>query len=125
MPVRTPTDSFFEELAARGDEPMLRRTTGTVRFDLVDGRRVDHHYVAVRKGAIEVTDSAHDADAVLRVDRDTFERFVTGEANAMAAALRGELTVEGDLSLVILLQRLFPGPPSSSRAGTRPDGGAS
>lgn len=103
---------------------MLRRTTGTVRFDLVDGDQVAHRLVSVHKGAIDVTSSADDADAVLRVDASVFERFVTGEANTMAAALRGELSVEGDMGLVLLLQRLFPGPVRPTPKGVRKEGGA-
>jgi hypothetical protein len=33
-----------------------------------------------------------------------------GQANATAAVLRGALTVEGALDLVVLFQRLFPSP---------------
>jgi hypothetical protein len=40
---------------------------------------------------------------------------VTGRMNAMAATLRGVLDPEGDLGLVLLFQRLFPGPPGSRR----------
>jgi putative sterol carrier protein len=37
--------------------------------------------------------------------------MVEGKVNAMAAVLRGEVSLEGDLGLVISFQRLFPGPP--------------
>jgi hypothetical protein len=29
------TAALFDELARRGDEPLLRKATGTVRFDVV------------------------------------------------------------------------------------------
>ena len=35
------------------------------------------------------------------------------EVNAMAALLRGAMGVEGDVELLVLFQRLFPGPPRS------------
>ena len=33
----------------------------------------------------------------------------------MAAYLRGDLTLEGDPELMVLIQRIFPGPPAASR----------
>ena len=33
----------------------------------------------------------------------------------MAALLRGALAIEGDAELLVLFQRLFPGPPASAR----------
>ena len=36
--------------------------------------------------------------------------MATGEVNALAGLLRGELTVEGDPELLVLFQRVFPGP---------------
>jgi hypothetical protein len=35
----------------------------------------------------------------------------------MAALLRGTMRVEGDVQLLVLLQRLFPGPSRSRRRG--------
>jgi hypothetical protein len=39
-----------------------------------------------------------------------FERVARGEANALAAALRGEIDVEGEPGLLMAFERLFPGP---------------
>ena len=33
------TTEFFDALAERGHEPLLEKTTGTVRFDLRDGKK--------------------------------------------------------------------------------------
>jgi hypothetical protein len=38
-----------------------------------------------------------------------FEGMVSGEINPMAAVLRGTVDVTGDLELIVLFQRLFPG----------------
>jgi putative sterol carrier protein len=107
------TTDFFEGLAARGHEPLLDATSGTLRIDAVDGRRVEHWYVAVRNGDVDVSHSNTDADAVLKIDSDLLARMVGGSANAMAAMLRGDLDVDGDLRLLLSFQRLFPGPPAS------------
>src|SRR4029450_7463157 len=45
----------------------------------------------------------------LRVDADLFNKMAAGEANALAALLRGALAVDGDLELMMLFQRLLPG----------------
>lgn len=117
-PTPSVTDTFFGELAARGDEPLLKSSQGTVRFDLAGGERLEHWYVTMRNGGVTVSRSKARADAVVRLDKDTFEGMATGSVNAMAAVLRGDLVPEGDLGLVLLFQRLFPSP--SRGAANRP-----
>jgi len=112
----TATEGFFDALAKRGHEPLLQSASGTLRFDLVDGKAVEHWSVAVKKGDVSVSHKEAKADAVVRLDRDLFDRIVTGRENAMAAALRGVLVPEGDLGLVMSFQRLFPGPPTARGA---------
>ena len=123
--VRTPTDAFFDELAARAHEPLVRSASGTVRFDLVDGDEIEHWYITMRSGDVEVSHKNARADAVVRLGRDAFDGMVSGTMNAMAATLRGELAVEGDLGLVMLFQRLFPSPPTAGapEVAARGDGG--
>ena len=56
----------FHELGRRGHERLLEQGTGTVRFDLVDGRRTDRWLVTLDKGDVSVSrknapgDVAHD-----------------------------------------------------------------
>ena len=117
-----PTSECFADLAERGHVPMLGSTSGTLRFDLADGARVDHWYVTIRRGDVSVTHGEGDADCVVGADRELFDRMASGAANAMAAAerafhvaggaLRGLVTPAGDLRLIIQFQRLFPGPPA-------------
>ena len=116
-----PTRAFFDDLAAREHEPFLKDASGTLRFDLVEGRRVEHWYVSIDKGDVTVSHEDATADTVLRIGRPLFDQIASGKVNAMAAALRGELVPEGNLSLLILFQRLFPGPPRP-RARRRTDG---
>jgi putative sterol carrier protein len=117
----SPTREFFEALADRGQEPLLTRITGTIRFDLGTGKDVERWYVRVRKGRVDVSHKKAPADAVVRADKALFDDIAAGKANAMAAALRGMIVPEGDLGLVMTFQRLFPGPPKtrSKSAGRR------
>ena len=110
------TTSFFDHLAAEGHQPLLNAVSGALRFDLADGPSTDHWYVRVNKGEVAVSHDDLPADAVVRVDRGVFDAMAEGRLNAVAAFLRGELALEGDVGLVISFQRLLPGPPSSRRA---------
>jgi putative sterol carrier protein len=104
------TDLFFDDLSQRGREPLLRRVSGTIRFDLGSGKDAEHRYVTVKKGKVSVSRKKGPADAVVQADESLFEDVAAGKANAMAAVLRGIMVVEGDLGLMMTFQRLFPGP---------------
>jgi putative sterol carrier protein len=108
------TAEFFEGLGRRGHEPLLEKAGGIVRFDLGDGKRTDRWFVALDKGDVSVSRKNVAADCVVRADRRLFEAMMRGEVNAMAAYLRGELILEGDPELLVLFQRVLPGPASPS-----------
>ena len=101
---------FFDELGSRGHEPLLRKITGSARFDVVTRARTERWLVTIDKGDIRVSRENGPADSVLRADKASWDRAVAGELNLMAAVLRGEVAVEGDPRLVVRLQRLFPRP---------------
>lgn len=105
------TRAFFEELAARGHEPLLEGVTGTLRVDLSKRDGADRWFVRVTKGDVAVSRGKTAAESVVTAKEALFDRIVRGEANAVASFLRGEVQVEGDPSLILALQRLFPGPP--------------
>ena len=115
------TAEFFQELGRRGHEPLLEKATGIVRFDLVDGRRTERWLVTLDRGDVSVSRKNAAADCIVRGDRSLLEAMATGEANAMAAYLRGELPLEGDPELLVLFQRVLPGPPKRRRR--RPSAG--
>ena len=108
-------EAFFEELASRGHEPLVRKVTGSARFDVGDGKRTERWSVTIDKGDIRVSRKNAAADCVVRADKASFERAVLGDLNLMAAVLRGEVVVEGDPRLLVVIQRLFPRP-----SGRRP-----
>lgn len=116
----TTTADFFADLERREREPLLRAATGTLRFDLADGESVEHWSVAIDKGAMSVSQTAAKADCVVSADRSTFDRIAGGEANAMVALVRGLVGVEGEIQLLLLFQRLFPGPPAAGEPERAP-----
>ena len=107
---------LFERLGAGKDLPVLKRANGTMLFELKDGKRSERWRLIVDKGEIAVARGSGAADCVLRTDRKLFARMAAGEVNAFAAVLRGAVTIEGDPRLLVLFQRLLPGPPSRRRA---------
>jgi putative sterol carrier protein len=106
------TAEFFHELGRRGREPLLEKARGAIRFDLVDGTRMDRWLVTLDRGDVSVSRKNLVADCVVCADRALFDAMVTGDVNGMAAYLRGELTLEGDPELLVLFQRILPAPAS-------------
>jgi putative sterol carrier protein len=118
MPASDPTARFFAELAAREHEPLLRKASGSMRFEIVDGRKTRRWLVAVDRGDITVAGRGREADCVVRAEKALFDKVVSGRLNAVAAVLRGDLEVAGDWRLLVRMQRLFPSPrPSRRRSG--------
>ena len=109
------TVRFFHDLDRREHEPLLAKVRGSLRFDLEPpgGGEVDHWLVTIDRGTVRVSREQRQADLVARVDADLFDRMVRGEANGIAAILRGAVTLYGDAQMILRLARLFPGPPGS------------
>ena len=102
------TAEFFDGLSRRGHEPMLKRLSATLRWDIIDGARTEHRLVRIDHGDIRVTMSHEPADCVIIAERDVCNDVIKGRTSALAALLRGAATVEGNLELMVLAQRLFP-----------------
>ena len=90
------TAEFFSALEARRHEPLLEKESGTLRFDLTSGKRTTRWLIEIEKGDVSIS---HRNDGI-----------ATGQQNAMAAVLRGEVGIEGDRTLLVRFQKLFPGP---------------
>ena len=105
------TAEFFAELGRRGHEQLLEKVKSSIRFDIVQGKKTGRWLVTIDRGDITVSRRNASADSTIRVERALFDRLVTGQANATAEVLRGRIGVTGELEPLILLQRIFPGPP--------------
>jgi putative sterol carrier protein len=105
------TTDFFEQLGSRGHEPLLETTTGTIGLDLVTKGKQEHWLVAIADGDLDVSHRRGQTDCTIRAPAALFDRIASGEENAFAAALRGDVIVKGDSRLLVRLQRLFPSPP--------------
>jgi putative sterol carrier protein len=99
--------TFFDNLSTLDHEPSLRKVSGTIRFDLASGRQTERWLVTIRKGDLTVSHRNVAADTVIRLSRALFERLVNGATNIFPALLRGEIELEGDYRLMIVLRRLL------------------
>ena len=105
--------ALFEHIASRDHQPLLNNTVGRLRIDLTEGGTTEHLFIIVDKGVVDISHRRARAEAALHCPRALFNQMAEGNVNALAAILRGELNVEGDLSLLAAFSRLFPGPPAS------------
>ncbi|MFL5737934.1 MAG: SCP2 sterol-binding domain-containing protein [Actinomycetota bacterium] len=103
-------------MKSRGDDPVLRNLNGTIRFDLRDGKSVESWFLTVAEGDVRISHRKGEADCVASLDAALSDAIMTGEANAFAAALRGEIELDGEVALLLEFQRLFPGPPGGRPA---------
>jgi hypothetical protein len=109
--------AFFEDLGRRGHDPRVARLSGSTRFEVVgDDDHSQSWVVAVDKGRVTVSGDGGTATCVMRASRESYDRLAQGRLNLMAAALSGEITIEGDPRVLVLFQRLFPRP-SDTPAG--------
>ena len=104
------TAEFFDDLAQRGHEPLLGNASGTMRFDIADGKKIETWFVRIDKGDLSVSRSGGAADSTLVASKALFDRLAGGRASAVAEVLRGRLTIEGDWRLLVLFRRILPGP---------------
>ncbi|MBX6752340.1 MAG: SCP2 sterol-binding domain-containing protein, partial [Micromonosporaceae bacterium] len=114
-------DEFFDRISAT-PQPLLHGVAATVRFELTEERGDERvRLVRIRDGRVHVGRRPTRADATIRTDRRFFEYVVTGEANALTAALRGRLHVDGDIRLLVAFSRLLPSPPRRVTTVPPPD----
>jgi hypothetical protein len=107
------TERYFAELVRHGHERLQRKTTGTIRFDLVHDQGVDQWLVEIDQGTVRVSREAREADLIVRTDRDYFDRLAWGEAKPLPAWLRNDIITEGKFRYLLLLERLFAPPPGA------------
>ena len=113
------TAEIFEQLPERGRDPLLEKARGTVRLEIVEGKRVDPVLLRIDRGEIEVSPGGGPADLTLRADRPTFDGIARGTTIPVTAIMRGAMTIDGDWGLAVLLQRVFPSPPRRPRRSNR------
>src|SRR5690349_10611390 len=98
--------AFFESIA--GPHPEVPETiSGSLKFDVKEGSASESWRVTFSQGVVSSARSNAPADCVLHTDKSTLEGIIQGRINAMAALLRGVLTVEGGTLLPAVFRSLF------------------
>jgi hypothetical protein len=110
-----PIAAFFEALGRREHDPALQRARGSVAVEVGSGRARRRWLLAFDKGNVTVSRKTGAADVTMRADAETFRQLATGRKNPTAEVLRGTVTVDGNPRLLVLFQRIFPGPPRRRR----------
>ena len=106
---------FFESIV--GAHPALPNTiSGSLRFDLENGKRSECWRVTIDKGVVSSERSDASADCLVHTDKATLGAIIQGRANAMAALLRGAVRVEGEAVLMAYFRRLFTEPAAMHEA---------
>ena len=113
-----PAASFLLNLEDAGPQPLVARARGTIMLELTSRGADDHWLVTLDDGRVEVVNRPGPADVVVRMRRELFASAALGRSNLWTAILRNDVSVEGDLHLLVVFQRLLPGPPN----GTEPPG---
>jgi predicted lipid carrier protein YhbT len=101
-------DHFFELAVVRGhSDPMLRRTSGSCRFDIIS---IGSWLVRADNGTLTVNavQSSTPADSTLTANEDDFLRMTRGQQSPLTAFMQGRLQVTGNLALAERFTHLFP-----------------
>ncbi|MFF0155185.1 SCP2 sterol-binding domain-containing protein [Micromonospora sp. NPDC005203] len=107
------TTRFFEDLDRRGYEPLLAKTSGTLRIDLHEGAQTRHWLLRIDHGRVNVSQEDREADTVIGASPILFDDIAAGREQGLAALLRGDMTVTGDARLVVQVERIFPSSPDA------------
>jgi ubiquinone biosynthesis protein UbiJ len=105
------TAKFFAELGTSSHQSLLEKASGSLRIEITEGNAVQRWRVDIRHGDVAVSHRAGAADCVLRAPKQLFDKLASGRENAMVAVLRGAVTIEGDIDLLLAFQRVLPSPP--------------
>ncbi|GAB3957399.1 SCP2 sterol-binding domain-containing protein [Micromonospora vulcania] len=101
---------YLDRLGGGRRTDLPETTSGSMRLDAHHDGWTEHWYLTIADQHVQVTRSSDDAELVVRADREVFDRLASGQTHLAEALLRNELTVQGNMRLLMLLRRIFPGP---------------
>lgn len=109
-----PTKDFFTRMAQLEELPArVRRVQGSIRVDLLRDGRVDHWLLQLLDGRLSVLREERDADCILILAKESFDKVVNGQEDLNVMLPRGDLRLEGSLQMLTVLRILLPGPPGA------------
>ncbi|MFY1701321.1 glycogen debranching N-terminal domain-containing protein [Micromonospora sp. WMMA1923] len=102
-----PLDRFFEQLAESAPDRLPSTPTGLLQFVFDDGAH-PAWFVRLDGRRVQVERTGHRPDCVVELSTTAFEDLVAGHDHVVAMLFRGIVSVEGDLSLLLVFRRLLP-----------------
>lgn len=98
--------SVFTEMKNRFNAEAAEGTDAVFQYDITDG---GEWMVTVQNGHCEVVEgSSEDATVTLRMDCETLEEVMSGEADGMEAFMSGRIQADGDIMQATKLAAIFP-----------------
>ena len=76
----------------------------TLRFDLGEDGSI---YLDGKGDENTVSESQEEADCVIQITKDNFEKLLSGDLNPMAAFMGGKIKVKGDMGIAMKLQSII------------------
>ncbi|WP_434741858.1 SCP2 sterol-binding domain-containing protein [Micromonospora sp. SH-82] len=123
------TEEFFASLPERAPAVLRSPLSGSLRIDLYHGDHTAHWRVEMAPGEARVNRDSADADTTWVCRSNFFDRLVVGSEQAIAAMLRSETTIVGDIRLFLAFRGFLPSPPGTrdpretARESVRDQGG--
>lgn len=105
---------FFERLQEQVHDPRLAKMQGSIRFHLQDGAETKQWLLSVDHGHMYISKRKRlPADTDVFADSELFKQALRGETHLTPAILRGEVRIQGNWRLPLMLERLFPSNPDT------------
>ncbi|MEU5905157.1 SCP2 sterol-binding domain-containing protein [Micromonospora sp. NPDC047527] len=106
-------ETFFRSLPSRAGRVLPCWAAGVVLIKVEEGDGGEFWRVAMRDRAVVVDRGSEPADATVVLSADLFHDLITGADQLIAALLRNEATVVGEVALLLVFRRFFPSAPGS------------
>jgi predicted lipid carrier protein YhbT len=101
----TTVPQIFARLAAQGQAPTLRRTSGTYEFDIENEGK---WFVKLDHGTPSLEQKSEHPDCVITCKAADFIAIAQGERNLVTTYLQGRMNYSGDLAFALTFRRLVP-----------------
>lgn len=103
-------EEFFQQLQGRR-KMLIDHIDVSLRIDIDMGAgRTERWRIHIRDDEVQTTSDSRDADCVIRGTKEVVERVISGETGIVAALLRNDLVISGEVRLFPLLRKLLPSP---------------
>ncbi|RIV29825.1 glycogen debranching N-terminal domain-containing protein [Micromonospora radicis] len=107
-------NGFFSDLTTSSVGRLPTTPTGLLRFDFVAAEcETTTWFVRLDNGRASARRDGDRADCRVEMRPDAFERLLAGDDQIVAMLFRGVVSIEGELALLLLFQRLLPLPADS------------